>query len=358
MLWKSSTTQASFSDNLATYGILVLTVLASIWFLKFAFFKRLEVTGSEVRVSTTFRDYRLKSKSLPLSAIAGYRLDLLLTGITLESNDNSPSLVISNKFCHSDEFEAWITSKYEDLSEIDTNNNRQAALENPLLGDTPKQVEQRLDFYSTLISSFTIFNIVICGFYGFYGVSNKWLAWIAISLPVVLAVIIVASKGIVRLKVKSYHPYVECTSLLTSISILSLISIKNHWQLLHDNAAWLPLLVIATALFVLLNLVDKHTKTFSGSNLATFIVCVLYSCSATLNANSLLDSSEPKYHQAQVIKRITSNRLLISVDTVKEVQAASIIYLPVNDGEYVMLSIRKGALGIEYYDVALIEEPK
>ncbi|MDO3627449.1 hypothetical protein [Mucilaginibacter sp. BT774] len=321
--------------------------------------------GKIVLNSDSIIEYRaFGQKELLFSEIKGFRIQAMK--IILEPCNKSKSRIIIGDFnyiINGPSLAEFLVNRFEDLDKSDYDTEVSEAFNNPAIGDSVPDREQRIKAAKRVARFLNIGGVFIM-IWLLIPTSYYYLPIIlGLSYPLIVLIYFFAQQQIVALLdtgKKSVHPNLT-VALYLSVGGLGLRLIIQY-QALNATDCILPtafLFVVLLLLFVLLLRPSKARK----SNLwAGICFCIVYSISAVGMINCAFDGSRPTEYKTRVLDHyITTGRsttYYLKLDAwgpKKESEDESVpksVYNQMKKGDWATVYLKKGCLNIPWYFVA------
>ncbi|WP_143014019.1 hypothetical protein [Mucilaginibacter sp. OK268] len=286
--------------------------------------------------------------------------------INIIPNDSSSSKITINNYidyASSGELTKWLRENFTDLDQVDYQTDLQSILNDPCLGIT--ETDRKSAIHKARITAI-IYNVIGGILLILLFVFKKSVLFDAALLiyPIIAVVIILTSKGLIKLFAKPRTPYYTIWMGTFGAIIPMFIKSAADYSILEFNHFWLPFIIAALALGMFIKLSDpNNSATTMGSSLifAGLITGCLYGFSFVTLTNCDFDRSAEKIYQATVLSHSITNskgtHYHISISpwgpksNIGNVDVSESEYFQEPVGSTVNVHLKKGLLKIPWYTV-------
>ncbi len=306
-----------------------------------------------------------RTRELPIADIKGCRVGQKVINII----PNTPSyskITINNyiDFSGSGDLAKWLRENFTDLNEIDYQADLHSIQNDTRLGITDAD---RKNTINKARKTAIIYNVIGAVFIILLFVFKKSPLFDAVLLvyPFIAVVIILTSKGLIKLFAKPHTPYYTLWMGTFGAIIPMFIKSAADYSILELNHLWLPCIIAALALGIFIQFSDPNNSATSiGSSLifVSLIIGCLYGFSFVILTNCDFDHSPEKVFQATILDHnITQGKgrhfhILISPwgpqSNTANVDVSETEYYQDTVGSTVNVYLKKGLLNIPWYTVS------
>ncbi|MCA4898663.1 MAG: hypothetical protein ACK514_10975 [Bacteroidota bacterium] len=355
---------ATNADGLGTWLSLLLAFFVASLFGFTAVYLFVELT-SKLTIHTSeiqFNTIR-SSRTIAFSDMAGYRIfdsgdsDDIGDTICIEQK-NKNQLVLPVALTNKEVLVEWLRANFIDLNAAEYAKDKTELLSDQKLGENVIVRQKNLERVKKVFIWLTIVAILCPLALQFANPYNS-MAFISIAIVPITFILVSRYKGIVHY---SYHPNSDRPTaffvLFLSTLLLCMYALFNYNYLEHVRL-WIPVIVVALLLWVVLLATTNEFNKRSSNDMATafifLVLMILYSWSTYRITNCALDTDPGKTLTSQVVsKRISegdgSDNYYVSIKPVSPLEDLEIavekeVYFELNDGDAVKIIVKNGRWG-------------
>lgn len=305
-----------------------------------------------------------RTRELSLIDIKGCRIGQKVINI-IPNNSSYSKITINNyiDYAGSGELTKWLRESFTDLDQVDYQTDLQSIQNDNRLGIT--EADRKSTINKARITAI-IYNVIGAVFLILFFVFKKSPVFDAALLiyPFIAVVIIITSKGLIKLFAKPRTPYYTIWIGTFGAIIPMFIKSAADYSILEFNHFWLPFIIAALALGMLIKLSDpNNSATTIGAPLIfiSLIIGCLYGFSFVTLTNCDFDRSTEKLFIATVLDHsITHNKgthyhIVISPwgpkSNTGNIDVSESEYFQEPVGSIVNVHLKKGLLNIPWYTV-------
>lgn len=263
----------------------------------------------------------------------------------------------------SDELVKWIKNNFTDLDSIDLKNNQNQVYQNPQLGYTEADRNEKIKRIKELAWAYNIWGGVMSFIMIFF--NNMFSLLVLLITPLIGIIVMATSHGLTKFvsnSKRSVYNFILIGFWLPSFMLL--IKSLNEYSLLNMDNLWLPAIITSGFLFMLMFFygINRSVASVTGQAVFMFVLCLLYGFGSILQVNGFFDSSKPQIFNAVVLdSRVShgkSNTYLLTLNAwgprheIKEVEVHKSLYKITSIGDTVKVSLRPGLLHIPWFEVS------
>jgi len=248
----------------------------------------------------------LNNKQIYFNEIKGYRITEHF--IFIEAKNSKNRIKVSSYYEKGYEIKDWLTINYKNLDEVERTQEKQEILSNHQLGWTVKEREAQLtktkrlakilNWSGTFIAVGTILLLN----------SFKYIILLCILFPIICLVIIIFSKGLLRIderKNTSYPTLFWAFFITTSVVFLRGFM---FYKIFDYTNVWLPSIIIALGFITILVINNQGYVFNKAEKFSTFLTLSLfimfgYGFGTTINLNCVFDNSKPIIYKTTILKK-------------------------------------------------------
>ncbi len=304
-------------------------------------------------------------RELAFDEIKGYRQ--VSYYIFIEPHSKQQKKITAHVFVErKQEFLKWLSANYPNLDELTAQEERNEILDSDKFGSNIEEriaTIQQVKKTTNLLAGFGVIAALWTGFW-----ADPYLYCALACVAVFIACIIVYKRfdKIIKLNEKTESPYpsVLMPMLFTGCA-LAMRALLN-FTLLSHRPVWIPLLVL-TAVFMGIILWKNREFTFENKKADIFVITVVsfivmaFNYGAMIGLNSELDQSQPEVYQAKVLEKYADYGIITTYDVTlsawekeeneREINVPKAIFHSFNKGDDVMIHLKSGAFGIDWFEV-------
>lgn len=306
-----------------------------------------------------------KTKQLLLSEIKGYTVDdKYIYFETIEKKKKR--IKVTKYFGNFTEIENWAASNFQDLNQIEIENDIEEILSSDEFGNTEEERSARYNLAKKVTKILGIASWVIALSFWFFPRFYTTQTVLCVLLPIIGFIVYKYFNGLIKLIDKPNSAYPNIGFALFIPSAVLLIRAITDFSIYDYSNFWGPAIAIV-AVFIYFTIQDNNIKANLKkgdtyiSILAMLVGSMAYAYGAILCINVTLDNSEPKIYEATILNmyvssgKHTSYNLEISewgpVTEVEDLTVSRDFYENCEIGAIVDMYYSAGYLNIPYYFV-------
>jgi len=307
----------------------------------------------------------LKTRSIPLGEIAGYRIGEKQRFYVVTNNHGS--IGIPDSLERRSELVAWVRGKYMDVDLLEQEKDNEAILENEQFGVDRETRLQRLALAKKIDIAATVIGIGLLVVSFFYGSPEPWIMAIFFIAPWVGVAVTWYYKGLFKLykKKKGAYPSVVQLMALSTFAAFVTVAIRGYRIYGYDQHVWQMLAVAAIVAAGLCILGCRQAIVTSGKKPLTYICIVVmatvYCYSLMIFYNCHYDTSPDQVYSVAITGKRTvkgkTTSYYVSVTPWgrytdgKELSVSSHFYSATAEGDSIRILLDSGKLHIPWYRV-------
>lgn len=327
-------------------------------FMALALRRKVVIENGVISVSDVF-----KTREIAVDNIRGVRFEQKV--ITIVANDAArTTLTIRNygEFGNNKDLVAYLQT-FTDLNAVDREEEQKNLLENTNLGFTAEERQATLDKAKKISLAYNITGLAVA--LGYLFTKQPIMAVLAIIYPLLSAVLIFTSKGLIKFlsnKKRSIYPFVFLGFMAPTIALFAK-SIGSYQIYSYDNF-WLPFVALGVVVAAML-LFTGVDRSLNNSVISQQILMVFMALFYTFGCVNLIncgyDKSPDNIYKAAVIGhhishgKSTSYYLYLSTwgpcHEQKQVSVSGTMYDDTPVGDSVKIDLKPGLLHIPWFVV-------
>lgn len=301
-------------------------------------------------------------KELSKSEIKGFRFNghyLLIESFT----EMKKNLKIETKIEDFDEIMTWFSGNYTNLDQIESIEEKKEILSSEKYGQTEEERENRLKkarITTKVINWSAGIMIVVFMLFRF---KNEFTLYPFLIFPFICLFVYRYFNGLIRMETKKDSQYPSFFIALVIPGILLFVSSFSHYNIMDYSNKIVPMVLFSflfSAAFLYRN--NEFGKITDYLKIGIFTVFIfLYTFGAYNTANCLLDKSKPKIYKATVLSKHETHgksRMYYlkltpwgPVKALDEYSVSEEMYEYTNENDIVNVSLRKGKLGMPWFEI-------
>ena len=345
------------ADTPLIYSIPILSLISSILLIITQVKRKVIISDQSIIKVNAF-----SRKELLFSAIKGVRVGQ--KAIQIEPfSASDPKISIGNYLDYKDsgEMRKWLEEHFTDIDKADLDEQQNKLLADQSLGITVQDREAKLTNARKIAMAYNIVGIIL-GFSMIFCRDNMVTFFVLLLFPLLGIVIMALSGGLIKLlsnKKRSPLPWIMLGFEMPAIIVL--FKSMGDYDLYEYNNIWLPFLMFALVIVVLLY-VTGINKTMEAIKVQVVVMCIfglIYGYGCTIQINCVFDNSEPKPIKALILKEwITYNKGKHYNITLRpqdygqkrlNVEVSHSYYESQMVGNAITLNLKKGTLNIPWF---------
>lgn len=346
---------------------LIFSIIGGIFFISFGVVALIDIKRSKLIIEnesiTTVGV--LNNRSLLFSEIKGFRITDKYIYVEPISGKRKP-VKISTSYANGDELNYWLATNFTDLDFENYTNEYEEIIGNEEYGWTEEQRNDKLLAAKRLIRILNWLVTIVAIWLIFFPKPALYadLAGVVLGLAPIIAYRMYS--GLIRLNEKqSFSPYPSIWWSLTLSSISLAISAGLYTNILYYTNVWVYATAITVVLLGILIFQNKeftykkNSHWFLASILGLFLFAYGFGAAVTLNRD--LDKSPSRIYLTTISnKRISNGKIdtyYFDLDTwgpnneQTDVKVDRTLYHSLSAGDSVVVTLRKGELGIPWFFV-------
>lgn len=301
-----------------------------------------------------------RTTALPRQEIRGWRsIPTSPPGFMLVPRDSSrKALKVAQVFRLDAEFTEWLYT-LPSLDREDARTSKAEIRQNIHLGATPGDRIKTLAKgrrKAAILSALT----AVLGLWGFvYPAPYVLVISLLAALPWIALELVRRSAGLFRVDAgrNDVHPTVAVAFIVPPMVLL--LRAATDFNVVQSLSTVAVTLGIGGCLLFAMFVADRSQRGKVGSGVALGLFCLAYGYGATIEANVLLDRSSPTTYEVVVIDKhvsrgkTTSYNLELgpwgSIAKPNKLRVGRATYDPIQPGDILLIDLRKGAMGVNWY---------
>ena len=272
------------------------------------------------------------------------------------------ALKVAQVFPLDAEFVEWLYT-LPSLDRKDVRTSKAEIRRNTRLGATPGERIKALARGRRIAAVLTAITAAVC-LWGFV-FPAPYMLTIAIltASPWIGLELVRRSAGLFRVDASRNDPHPTVAIAFICPSLVLLLRAVFDFNVLPSPAVWSFSLGISALLLLATLVADPSRRENLGGSLAIGLICLAYGYGVAIEANALFDHSSPTTYAVRVEdkyvsrgKTTTYNLKLGSWGPIRKsntLQVSRATYQPIHAGDVVVLDLRRGALGINWYSMRM-----
>jgi hypothetical protein len=247
-------------------------------------------------------------KELDFAAIKGYRIGK--KAIYLEPvATGDPTITIGN---YSDlnkgkELARWVKAAFEDLDEIDLENQQREVGQNAAWGSTEGKRRSNLSRAKNIAIVYNLVGLVL-GFVLIFS-NDRTIVLLLLVYPLIGVALMIFSKGMIKFtsnSKRSVNGYILLGVILPSFMLL--IKSLVEYNLFRYDHFWLPVVLTSAVLFALYYIpgINRSMKFIRMQTVVMAAFALLYGFGSVRQVNCAFDHSTPRIYEATVLRHRVS----------------------------------------------------